>query len=309
VASETIGRADQVYRTGPEALIAASATILAGPVSNYCKEVLSVTQPPGPDSIPLKWVVSARLESPQVLKGQLPSDPVCFSRSEQLSMTPGDRRRPRWEAIYGVLAPEGRVVLFLEAAPDAAPRAVPTGHGEQDLVALVRDIVPLQAIEDPGQRANAWLSYLERAQSDQARQAALRCLLQERIDWLRLESVLRYMLAGAQLSPNMRAFCFGIVAFGVKEEKWRAKRQLALEFLSWLFCAERNPRLALQYILHLKLILSYSWEEAHCGERQPVRELIIDSLRRRVLAGPLDPELEQQYQDIRENYPGLLLAA
>jgi hypothetical protein len=50
-------RADEIYRTGPETLIARSSSIVAGPVSQYSRKIESESQG-GAESIPLKWVIS-----------------------------------------------------------------------------------------------------------------------------------------------------------------------------------------------------------------------------------------------------------
>ena len=79
--------ADAVYRAGLETVVSQSPTILAGPVTHYSKRVVSESAP-GPDAIPLKWVVTARVEHPQVLKGSHAAKPVVFSRAEQSMMIP-----------------------------------------------------------------------------------------------------------------------------------------------------------------------------------------------------------------------------
>src|SRR5258708_22170191 len=92
-------RADQIYTTGPETLVAQSSTIVAGPVASYSKRVLEMSQP-GPDGFPLRWAVSGRVESPRALKGS-PEGPVPFTSMEQSAVISESDSPDEGERQYG----------------------------------------------------------------------------------------------------------------------------------------------------------------------------------------------------------------
>jgi hypothetical protein len=300
-------RADHIYRIGPETLVAQSFAIHTGRVSEYSRRILEMS-PSGPDGFALKWVISGRIDQPVSLKGPLPEGPVTFSRAEQSGMLPQPASRVRWEMEFGDLGREDGAVVFLQRQPAASEMIVlPTGHGDRDLATLVRGIVGIQAIADPPKQLAAWASYIERAPMDEGRRAALRSLIASpMVDWPRMEVVLSHVLANAALSSAIRAFSFGIVAFAVMHEKWGDEQLTAVDFLGRQFEAERDPRVALQQILNLKLVLGFASEAAAADARQPLRQHIIACLKRRAARAPLPPELMEQYKQVGASYPGEL---
>jgi len=191
------GRAYQIYRTGPEVLTAQSSTILAGPVSSYSQQVLTSSEPAGPDEVPLTWVVTGSLENPRALKG-MAQGPISFSRNEHAVFVPVEWNQESWEEQYGELVPEDEVVLFFKPPPI---RVLPSGTDERDLATIVRDFVAIQALE-PQVRQAAWLAYLERSPSDEGRQAALRSLLRSGIEWDHLGPALDRFPANPATSPS-----------------------------------------------------------------------------------------------------------
>jgi hypothetical protein len=175
--------------------------------------------------------------------------------------------------------------------PLTVTKALPSGTGERDLAALIKDIVAVQALAQPSQQESAWLAYLERARVDEGRKAALRSLLQLGTDWNRLGPALDRFLANPASSEAIRAFAFGIVVFGLTGGRWAQSQGAVAAFLCRQFMSEGRTGLVLQYLLNLNLVLKYTMEEAHRAAREPLRS----------------PELAQQYQQIRAMYPGLLL--
>lgn len=300
-------RADHIYRIGPETLVAQSFAIYTGRVAKYSKRILEMSQS-GPDGFPLKWVISGHLDQPASLKGTPPAGAVAFSRPEQSGMLPHPAARMRWETEFGDLGREDGAVVFLQGQPAAQEMTVlPTGHGDRNLAALVSGIVGIQAITDPPKQLAAWASYIERAPMDEGRRAALRSLIASpAVDWPRMEVVLSHALANPALSSAIRAFSFGIVAFAVMHDKWGGEQLKAVDFLGRQFEAERDPRVALQQILNLKLLLGYASEEAAVSSRQPLRQHILACLKRRAAQAPLPPELKEQYQQLGATYPGEL---
>jgi hypothetical protein len=300
-------RADEIYRTGPETLIAQSSTIVSGPVSKHSRNVESRSQG-GADSIPLKWVVSGVLEKPHVLKGQAPSGGIRFSRSEQSIVLPKDPSTADWEAVYGELASDGQVVIFLGGtSPVSILKVLPSGADEQNLIGLVEDVVKVQAVADPSQQVKRWLSYLKGAPSAEGQKAALRSFIAEGGEWTELDPVLDQCLNNSRLSRDFRAFGFGIIAFNVAQERWGASRDAVLDFLCRIFATERDPKLAMQYFYSLGLIFNYCDDEDFRTQRRTVRRRVEGCLERRpslkISGGPpVERYLEEQYQKLRSKY-------
>jgi hypothetical protein len=299
-------RADEIFKTGPETLIAQASTILAGPISNYSKHVVLLSQPES-EGVALKWVISGQLENPRVLKGQAPPGAIKFSRSEQSMFLPKDPSTADWEAVYGELALNDQVVLFLaDTSSESILKVLPSGDGERDLVTLINDIVSLQIIDNLEQRKRQWLFYLGHARHDEGRRAALRTLIHTPVEWTALEPILEQLMVNPQVGHNMRTFVFGIVTFAVTEEQWGASHPQAVNFLCRLFLAEQDTNFTLQYILSIKKVLRYSYDETAHSMRKPVGQQLLDCLKRRETLGSLDPPIQEQYRQIRASYPGLL---
>jgi hypothetical protein len=297
-------RADEIYTSGPETLSASATQIVAGQVSAYSKKVLSASEPPGPNAIPLKWIAAGQVDSPAPLKG-LAMEPVRFTREEGSPLIADTLDVPSWERGYGQVQPYGQVVLFLSSDP-AKPllAAVPSGDGERDLASLVRDIVAIQSAPADAQ-VDRWLAYIETARTNNGREAALRSLVQMDADWKRTRPALERFLSNPSLNQKSRTFTFGIVVFGLTHEKWAQNQVSVADFLGRQFELARAPGLALQYILSLKLALRYTMEEGSRQAREPIRERMIESLKRSEPALSGSPEVAEQYRQIRAAYPGL----
>jgi len=297
-------RADEIYTAGPETLTARATKIVAGPVSAYSKRVLSTSEPPGPDAIPLKWIIAGRVDNPKPLKGPA-TGAVSFTRAEHSALIADTVDVPSWELAYGDLRQSGQVVLFLGSDPENdVIQAVPSADGELDLASLVRDIVAIQS--NPGNgKLKAWLAYLGTARNDHGREAALRSLVQMNADWKRMRPTLDRFMGNPSLSQHMCGFGFGIVVFGLTNQKWEQDQVSVADFLGRQFEIARTPKLAFQYILSLKMALRYTMEEAARGDREPIRKQIIDGLRRNEPVASRTPEVAEQYRQIRATYPSL----
>ena len=297
-------RADEIYTAGPEMLTARATRIVAGPVSAYSKEVLSTSEPPGPNAIPLKWIASGRVDSPVQLKGPA-TGPVSFNREEGSVLIADTLDMPSWEQGYGDVRLSGQVVVFLSSDPEEMPLAtIPSAEGELDLASLVRDIADIQSSPADAQ-ANRWLEYVETAPTANGREAALRSLVQMDAEWKRMRPTLERLLANPSLNGQVRGFAFSIVVFGLTHEKWAHDQVSVADFLGGQFELARAPRVALQYILSLKLAVQYTMEEAAREAREPVRKRIIDALKRSEREQSRAPEVAEQYRQIRAAYPGL----
>lgn len=291
-------RADQIFRTGTETLIAETPTIVAGRVADYSRQTAEPTQPAAPHSIPLRWVVNAEVREPQTLKGRAVTGSRRFSRQEQSMLLPEDQTAYYWEGVYGELQPDGRAVLFIGGGTQKPIlRVVPSG-GEQDLVALVKDIVKIQALKRPEERMLGWLEYLRQPASDEGLRAALRSMVKASIEWAKLAPELERLLTDSRRGGDVRAYAFGIVAFGVVEEKWGGNRRQAVDFLCRIFSAEQDTNQSMQYMQYLKLILNYSNEESLRNARQPLRRQLLDCLKRREAEGNLAAQLENQFRQV-----------
>jgi hypothetical protein len=291
--------ADAVYRSGLEKLVSQSSTILAGRVSQYSKQVLSESEP-GPNAIPLKWVVTGRIDHPKVLKGVNIPQPVAFSRAEQSVIIPRDPSIPEWELQYSELAPDKNAVLFFQGDP-AAPtvKVLPSGADTPDLISLVADVVRIQAL-GKGAQQEAWLAYLRNAERVDGVEVASRSLLASEIPWNKLAPSVSQLMRNPSAPAPARAFVFGAVTFWLTQGNWRGDTRLVVDFLCQAFAAERNDDLALEFVLHLKQILRYADMEKFRKERQPIREQVLHCLRGTTAQGP---GVDQQYRDIFSRYP------
>ena len=299
-------RADEIYRTGPETLIAQSSIILAGPVSNYSKHIVSLAQPES-EGVALKWLVNGQLKNPIILKGQFPSQTIQFSRSEQSMILPKDPSIADWDAVYGELDANDQAVLFLsDTSSESILKVLPSGNDERNLVSLVKNIVSIQANDNNEQRMQQWLLYLERTRNDEGRKAALRTLIHAPVKWTDLKPVLEQLMGNPQMGSNMRAFNFGIVTFALTEKQWETSHPQAINFLCKLFLTEKDTNLVLQYILNMKKILRYSYDEKIRNMVKPIGQQIIDCLKQREVQGFLQPPIQEQYRQIRASYPKLL---
>lgn len=296
-------RPEAIYMEGPEVLTASAKAIVAGPVSAYSRQVLLTAEPPGPDAIPLEWSVSASIADATALKGTL-SGPISFVRKEQSIMMEDERPRPAWELAYGDLRPSAPAVLFV-ADDRAAARAIPSGHGDLDLITLVREIVAIQARPSEFQTL-AWVDYLNGTQWETGREAALRSLVRQKVDWKTLRPALEQLLKKNTISDQTRRFTFGIVTFGLTGNTWARDEVSIGEFLGRQLGTAQQTRLALQYLLQMKLALKYSMEEAARAARTPLRTQLVTALKANESSLSRAPELAEQYRQIRAAYPDLL---
>ena len=302
--ADAAGRADEIYTTGPETLVARATQIVTGSIAGYEKRATLTSEPPGPDAIPLKWTVSARVDRPRPLKGSTLGS-ISFARAEQSSFVTEAGDVPAWEREYGYLQESGHVVLFLANAPkNQVLRAVPTTQGDLDLASLVSEIVTIQSRPEPSKQ-DAWLAYAGSAKTDQGRRAALRSLIQMNADWKQMRPALDRLIADSSLSEPMRAFAFGIVVFGLTNQKWQQDQTSVAGFLGHAFELARSSRSALQYILSMKLALGYTMEESARAAREPARKLIVDSLKRSEADASKVPAMAEQYRQIKATYPTL----
>lgn len=299
---EATERADQIFRLGPETLVASSSNIIAGRVSHYRKEVLKVSQP-GPDGFPLEWRITAEIADPVALKGSPASRSISFSRIERSFMSPVPTQNPRWEQDYGELVPEGTVILFLSAADSQdIQKVLPGGTGEQDLAALVSEIVSIQRLTNPKERIQRWLAYLAAGPVSEGYRVALRSLAQGGAQWQELEPALRKILVQTSLSQDVRAFTFGFVAFNITQNKWDAHGSAAFDLLCSSFSGQADPKLALRNLANLSLVLHYASEEPAQPSRRLLRERTVKCLRDWASLGLADQDLSEEYKRIRQQY-------
>jgi hypothetical protein len=296
------GRADVVFRTGPEYLVAASRMIITGPVSGYTKDVRKYSGP-GPDGYPLEWIASGRIDQSTFLKGNATPGSISFSRSERSVFTPEYSETPVWEQDFGEISPAGQVVVFLsgENSPESS-FVLPSGSQEQDLVALVKGIVAIQAIPDPTQQRQAWLQFLTNARSDEARRVALRSLVHGGAGWNEIAPSLKTLFSHPNLSRNMKVFAFGLVTFYVTEGRWAKDSNAAIDLLCQAFAVGGDPKLEIQYLQGFKTILNYTAEEPAVESRKPLHRKIMETLEQQEARGVSDPALKEEYRRIHAQY-------
>ncbi len=292
--------ADQIYKLGPETLVAQSSTIVAGPVAGLERRVLATSQPAGPDAVDLRWTLSGRVEPATVLKGSV-AGPATFTRLEQSPLLPGGPGGPDWQRPYGDWQSGDRIVLFLGEGLPPAGVAVPSGTGERDLALLVRDLAAILARPSHQWQA-AWLSYLDAAPQEQGRKAALRALLQLGAPWAVLAPPLTRLLSDPAHDERFAMFAYGFAVHGLVNGLWAPDQASVAAFLGDRFESETRPQLLLSYLLSLKLALRYANEEATRTERLPIRRRLLESLKRREAALQADPQLAGQYRELRATY-------
>ena len=297
--AEPMDRADQVFRIGPEDLVAQSSSIVAGSIVSYSREIQRYSAP-GPDAIALVWTAQGRIDNPTTLKGAPPPVPIRFSKPERSFFLAPSSTTPIWETAFGELAPSGRAVLFF--GEDAGPRVLPSGSGDQDLIALVKDIVRIQAIRDPDQQRRSWLQYLAGAPSMEGRHAALRSLVRAGAGWSEMEPALTQLAIAERTPPDLRAFAFGFVAYQVTVQTWGARSKGSLDFLCQMFSAETGTEQQLRYLQSFKLLLSYAVEEPRQESRRLVQQSIMGCLETWASHGLSVRELRQEYNQVRQKY-------
>jgi hypothetical protein len=222
-------RADQIFRTGPETLVAEASTIVAGPVTDYSRKVLSMSQPES-DGFPLKWVASGQIGPAQLLKGQSVPASLRFSRTEHSPFVPPDGSTLYWEDAYGELQSGEPAVLFVSGgAQGSVFKVIPSGSSNgQDFISLVKDIVRIQDLRQEGDSKDRWLQYLRTTSSDEGRKAALRSLVNAPVEWVKLAPELNRLVSSDKNSSDIRAFAFDS-SFAVNEQFWYSNPS------QWLF--------------------------------------------------------------------------
>jgi hypothetical protein len=292
-------RADQVFRIGPEDLVVRSSSIVAGSISDYSKEVQRYSGT-GPGAMALEWITRGRIDHPTMLKGAPPPAPIFFSRQERSALSPGPPTVPIWELAFGELKPSGQAILFIDSG--GGLRALPSGTGDQDLIALVKDVVRIQGIRDPGPQRRSWLEYLTSAPAPEGRRVALRSLVRAGIDWRQMEPALMRFWTEPGTSGDLRAFAFGFVAFQLTVQTWRDAPGEPANFLCRVFSAEKETEQQLRYLQNIKLLLSYTVEEPRQDSRRPVQQSILGCLATWASRGLTDRDLQQEYDRILERY-------
>jgi hypothetical protein len=292
-------RADQVFRIGPEDLVARSSSVVAGSISDYSKEVQRYSGT-GPNAIALEWVARGRIDGPTVFKGAPPPAPISFSRQERSALSPGPSAVPIWELAFGELKPSGQAILFIDSG--GGLEALPNGTGDQDLIALVKDIVRIQGIRDAGLQRRSWLQYLITAPTSEGRRVALRSLAHGGVDWRQMAPALTQFWSEPATSPDLRAFAFGFVAFQLTSQAWSDAPGEPGNFLCRVFSAEKETEQQLRYLQNIKLLLSYTVEEPRQDSRRPVQQSILGCLATWASRGLTDRDLQQEYNQIIQRY-------
>jgi hypothetical protein len=294
------GRADDIFRTGLESLALESWAIVAGPIAEYSKQVTSHSQD---GSMALAWKVTGRLAQPFSLKGSIPANLDAFSREEEAFTWSIRPMPPDWQ-LMNYLQPNEMAVLFFRGdRSHPSVTVLPGGADPNNLVALLQDIISIQAILDKGQQKKAWLHYLQHAGFDEGRMVALRSLLHLFPTWPDLSPILERMMIASASNSRMKGFLFGIIAFAIMNEKFTDNHIEALDFLCRNFIVEKDSRIALSYILHMKFMLHFTTQEANRQHHLALKHRIVDALKRRAALEPLPPELAEQFKEIRAAYP------
>ena len=256
-------RADEIYTSGPETLIAESSVIVAGPVLNLVKQI---TETHAPSGTPLRWEIHGEIERPETLKGDRPPSAIRFTRVEQpvfLDQQP----QPPWMSDYLLWQPGDEAVIFFQPA---GLQVFPSGGGERDLVALVRLVVAIQAMSKPEQRSAAWMAILNSDSSTaQAKEAAMRSLVAMRVPFDELLPTFQRVLASSE--RQVRGFAFGLVVFGITHQLWSEPARPAA-LLCRKLQAETDDNSVANYLASFSALLNFASEDDFVVARRPLRE-------------------------------------
>lgn len=277
VQAATMNRLDEMFATGPETLVAQSSAIVAGPVSDYSKEVKEQSQ--GSTPVPVRWVVSGQLEHPETLKGDVLRTSLRFSREERSPFLPTPEPVPAWEAEYAQWRPDDKAVAFLGKKPGEILRVLPSGTGERDLISLVRLIVSIHARSESTQAA-AWQGHLlnDAASRAESRRVALRSLMKLTRNWSDVASPLRGVMSGKD--ADLRRYAYGIVAYGIVHDKWSDAAKPA-EFLCTQLAKETDAEIAESHRQYVALVLRFAADEDFRAQRKALREQLHGCLKGR----------------------------
>jgi hypothetical protein len=301
-ADATSQRADQIFRTGPETLVAASSGIIAGHISHFAKEVLS-SSPPGPDGFPVEWKATGEVDEPRTLKGTPRPAPIHFSRLERSFVSAAPTPAPRWAQQYGELSATGDVVLFYSSPDDQTPSDIfPSAAGEQDLAALVKDIVSFQSVAEPKKQIDGWLAYLNSSRSGEASRVALRSLVQLSVEWGQIDPVMRKLLSSPDVPRDTRDYAFAFVAFQITHDVWQKEVGAALELLCSAFQAQKDANSQVRNLDGLLLVLDFTSKEPLQDSRRPLRHRIETCLKSWASSGVAAQASLEEYKRLQQRY-------
>lgn len=258
-------RADDIYTSGPETLIAESKVIVAGPVANFAK---NVTQTDAASGTPLRWEIRGEIERPETLKGDRPPAPIHFTRAEQAVFMEQQPEPPRWASDYLIWEPADRAVIFFLPG---GMEVYPSGSGERDLVSMVRKIIGIQALGQPEERFHAWSQALTSATMEAQKHAALRFLASSSAPWSELQPIFQRVMRRSD--AQLRSFAFGLIAYHIRQARWPDPRRPAA-FLCEQLQAETDPHLTRNYVAVFSLLVSFARQGGFTVERYPLAELL-----------------------------------
>lgn len=200
-------RADEIYTSGLETLVAESKAIAAGPVADYSKQI---TEAHTPSDTPLRWKIHGQIDKPEVLKGEPPPSPIRFTRTEQAVFLDQQPAPPPWASDYLTWQQDDKAIVFFTSG---GPQVYPSGSGERDLTSLVRRIVQIQSMPTAQDRYNGWRDFLQTQTVPAAKETALRSIVALQVSWPELEKPFRFAMADRQ--TQIRTFAFGLLSYAV----------------------------------------------------------------------------------------------
>ncbi len=252
-ALDTVSQAQAIFVQGPETVIAAAQTIVAGSPTGLLIHVDKESA--GPVPAPVEWTVSGMLAEPKLLKGDAAPNSISFQRHERDFFAVMDSAMPLWELSLGTTEQAAAQVLFYLTADQTQPsKVLPSPRGGVDFVGMVSDIVRIQSIADASDRIAAWTDYARSAASNEGRMAALRSLVASQAPWTMLATTWDQLLADGRAPAEVRAFAFKLMLFEVSNGRWPDSLRAVLELAQKVFIAETNSRLALDYTDGLLLL-------------------------------------------------------
>lgn len=272
-----MNRFDEMFTNGLETMIAESGAIVAGPVLHFAKEVKEQSQGSAP--IPVTWVITGQVESPETLKGEMPIVSLHLRREERSPFLPPPVPVPSWEAEYSPWQPDDKAVVFLGKMPSEILLVLPSGTGNRDLISLVRLIVSHYAM-DPVEQANAWRKHLHNGVKavGESKRIALRSLMKLTTNWSEEAPTLYAVMRDGD--SDLRRYAYGIVAHAIVNEKWSDASE-SVKFLCTQFEKETDARIADNYREYVNLVLQFTNVENFRPQRKALNEQLRNCLKDR----------------------------
>jgi hypothetical protein len=294
-------KAAAIFSQGPETLVESSHAIVVGVPERLVKHVDQ--QSGGAEPIPVRWTLSGDLEHRAWLKGAPAREArsLSFRRTEIALFALMNSSTPDWELELGSVEQAAAVVLFFATKDLTDPKVLPSPKEGPDFVQLVKDIVRIESVAEPG-RLQDWTGYASAAPSVEGRKAALRKMAASRAPWTLLESTWLQQIRDPASPAGLRTYAFLLMVHCVTQQCWPGSQDHLVAIALATFAGERDPSLALGYADGLLNL--YDGADREPWRLPGVAKAVADVMQKRETLGPPQDEdaksLNETYQQLRE---------